>query len=226
MAKGVLGFLEKVGVIEQTDDATVDAAATAAMPVAPVPIDAAPAVVPEVASASVLVELDQSARGALTTALRGARTALADELSTLLESLTQAIADEGLRYKTALSILGKKGHPVSAICGDLDKCIGVLEEKARDFGAQLKAQMDSRVGTKQALIDRCTTDITARREQMSTLQAEITALEKQRSDATSEIARENGKLNQVQERFTLVYQSMRASVEATRAKVTQYGAAQ
>jgi hypothetical protein len=133
------------------------------------------------------------------------------------------VDDEKVRYTAAIKSLIKKGHPVSAICQDVDKCVGVLEDKNREFASQLKAQFDKRVGSKTQTVQTCDAQILAKTAQKEKLNQEIADLAAQKSEAQQGITDEQLKLTQVGERFDMAYKAIRSEVESQRAKIAQYG---
>jgi chromosome segregation ATPase len=170
-----------------------------------------------------LAELDKAARQQLIQAMEDSKVPLVEELGDLLESLRESIPDEKALYKAALKILVKKGSSISAICSDMDKCIGVLEDKDREFLSQLKSQFDKRVGSKKTAVDSCKQQVDAKRVQIRALESDISTLETQGQEAQGSISEEEEKLSQVQGRFEMVYRATRSEIESQRAKIAQYG---
>lgn len=222
MAKGIWSLLEKVGLAEEAPEPETPAAP----PHAPKPSSAPPAVVRAPVNQedqARFTEIDKSARDQLSQAMDSADAKLVEELGDTLETLKDAIPDEKARYTAAIKLMVKKGHAVSALLSDLDKCIGVLEEKDREFNAQLKGQFEKRVGAKQTAFATCNEQIKSKNEQIQLLEAEIAHLTVQRDDAQAGISGEQTKLTQVQERFEMAYRALRSEVESQRAKIAQYG---
>jgi hypothetical protein len=200
-----------------TAAAPAPASATPSRPVA------APKVVAAAVDQQILASLDDSAKKQLIDAMEKSGAHFVEEFSDYLETLRESIEDEAGLYKAALKLLLKKGGSLSAIRQDFDKCIGALEAKDREFGAQLKGELDRRVGTKQKTVADCQAQIEAKQEQIQKLQSEIGDLGATAHEAQGGISAEQDKLNLAQSRFTLVYKALRSEIEANSAKVTQYG---
>ena len=220
--------MEKIGLAETVEEDTPPAAEASIKPTGSIPAPApvvqrAPSVSDPETQAK-LAELDKSARQQLAQAMEGAGASLVEELGDTLETLKESgVEDEKVRYTAAIKGLTKKGHSVSAICQDMDKCIGVLEDKNREFASQLKGQFDKRVGTKTQTVQTCEYQIKVKQAQKAKLDQEIYDLSAQRTEAQSGITDEQNKLTQVGERFDMAYKAIRSEVEAQRAKIAQYG---
>ena len=150
---------------------------------------------------------------------------LVEDLMDTLEVLEASIPDEAALYAAALNLLKKKGHGLGDIRQDFDKCIGALETKDREFEAQLKAQYQKRVGSKNALIENCKGDIAARQSQITALQAEMAELGVKSHEAEEAVKEETQKLELAQARFTLGYNRLHSEMEAHITKTMKYGEA-
>lgn len=219
-------FLERVGLVEVVEVKEEPTSQTTA----PAPdgdiAKASPKVAPfsqDPDAQARIAELDKSAREKLHQAMDDAGAKLVEEFGDLLDTLKESIADEKVRYTAALKILIKKGNTVTAVCADIDKCIGVLEEKDREFTSQLKDQLDKRVGSRKAQVEGLQKTIEDKSNQIVTLEREIKDLSGKRDVAFNEITEEQMKLTQVQERFTLAYQAIKAEAQLQRGKIVQYG---
>ena len=171
-----------------------------------------------------LAELDRAAKDRLIQVMAEDGAPLVEELSDTLETLADAIPDEGARFKAALKLMVKKGSPIGAVLGDLDKCLGVLDQNFRTFETDTKGQLDQRVGTKVKAVQDIDGLIKAKGDQITALQNEIAELTLKRNEQQAGITVEQQKIAQVQERFGMVYRAIRTQVETQRAKVAQYGA--
>lgn len=221
MAKGIWGLLQKAGVIEVSDD-PIEGAKPADKPITSPPQPSA-IKVETVEERKQIAEIDTMVREQLANAMADSGAKLVEELGDLLETLGESIPDEKLRYSTAIKILNKKGSSVSAICNDIDRCIGVLEQKDREFNATLNDQFNKRVGGKTQQAAACEEQIAVKRSQIDKLQSEIAELNVQHGNATAGIVEEKEKLEQVKNRFQTAYVAMRNEIDAQRAKITQYG---
>lgn len=148
---------------------------------------------------------------------------LAEELGDLIETMRETIPDETALYKTAIKFLLKKGHSLTEVRQDFDKCIGALEAKDREFETQLRAQFDKRVGSKNQTVSGCQHQIEFKQADIKRIQEEIATLEAQAREAQSSIAAEQDKLTLAQSRFTLVYKALRSQIETQSAKIAQHG---
>jgi chromosome segregation ATPase len=214
--------LAKVGLVTIEDDAV-----TTAVPeseASPQPITSRP---PPRAAATgdreLVAALDTSSRDQLVAAMEASGAQLVEDLMDMIGTLRENISDETALYKAALKILIKQGNTVSAIRQDFDKCIGALEATSRDFAAQLKAQLDKRVGGKLKIAQDCKAQMAAKQQQIETLQNEVANLAAQAHEAESSVADEQAKLDLAQQRFTHNYTAIRGEIEGTYAKVAQHG---
>lgn len=189
----------------------------------PVGPKATPAPATSVADPGLMKTLDESAKKQLLDAIEASGAALVEELTDIIETLKESIDDEGALYKAALKLLGKKGHSTTDLLGDYDKCLGVIEKKDREFEAQLKGQIDKRIGARAREIEGYESQIAAKKAQVDQLQQEIADLAIKKQEAQGSVTEEQQKLELAQDRFTRVYQAIRAEVESQRAKITQYG---
>jgi hypothetical protein len=225
-AKTVWNFLTRVGLAEEVHLSDTASEPTAA--VARPDEFAAIATANSTANASANVnteaeaEVDGAARSELAQAMQASGAVLVEKLDDLLDSLSRAIPDDALRHRTALDILAKSGHPPTAVVADFDRCIGVLEEKKREFAAQLEARVARRVGGKVETVESCTTQIRAKEAQVSQLQQEIAELVAARVAAAAAIDDERGKLARIGERFGAAYESILTEVQLRRSKIVPY----
>lgn len=218
---------ESVGVLE-VEDASSTPAPTPTAASAPV-IGQSASVRPPAAVAPAdvnrIAELDKTSRDRLIQAMQGAGANAVTDLGDMLDTLRDAIPDERTLYSKALNVLAKKGITTVQVVGDYDKCIGVLEENAREFEANCKSQKESRIGTRLKAIETYNATIAAKQQQLLQLQQEISDLQQKSNTDQASIAGEQAKIDQVQERFTLAYRAIRSEVEAQRTKVSTYGVA-
>ena len=161
-------------------------------------------------------ELDEKARAIIVDALKNDGAPLVEEISDSLETLAEGVPDESACYKMALKMATKRGHSPSAIVNDFDKCLGVLDESRRTFEANMKQAMDSQVGAKVRSVASLDSEI-------ETLQRSLAEKVRQRSEEQAAISVEQTKINQAQERFTVVYGAIRNDIENKRAKIAQHG---
>jgi chromosome segregation ATPase len=224
MSKG-LKFLEKLGLVEYEGSPGADSetpsaspAPTAAPVASPPPVAAAPTVV----DSARFAEVDKACKARLTQAMENDGAPLPEEFMETL-SVLETIPTEEARFKTALSLLGKRGHTPAAILSDYDKTLGVLEETARAFEGNLKVQIESKVGAKHASVEQLTSDIAAKQAQIQAMQAEIESLTVQRDNEQSSIAEEQSKLTTVQQRFKVIFAHVKNEIQGQRTKIAQYG---
>lgn len=230
--------LVTIGLAEKVDAPTPEAAieeakATAVAAASPPPkvaaaMAAVPAPTPDAPkSPSIEPELvknfDDLARKQLIAAMEGSGASLVEDLEMLLSTLRENITDETALYKSALKILIKQGHSIDAIRQDFDKCIGALEDEDRQFGVNLKRQMEGRVGSRIKEVTACNEAIQAKQAQIEQLQTEIAELASKAHEAQGEVTGEQAKLDLAQSRFTLNYNALKSQIESHSGKVMQYG---
>lgn len=170
-----------------------------------------------------IAAIDESVRKELTGAVDASGSRFVTELTDTLTTLEDVVTDETKRYETALKFLKKKGVSITDVVGDLDSCIGALEAKDREFRNQLQDQFKKKVGSRQEAVQGFTDSIATKQAQIESLQSEINQARSQRDEAQRGITEEQSKLDLVTERFSIAYKSIRAVVEAQRAKISQYG---
>lgn len=227
-AKTGLSWLKGV-FVEQVPDDGPPAAQPAPTPTpaaAPLPGMMAAAVPPPVAVPSPDIEriraLDSTAQKTFIDALEKDDAPLFEELSGTLESLREAIPDEGARIKAALKLLAKKAT-VMQIITDYDKSVGTLESTFREFEKDSKRQADARVGSKRQAVESYGQQIQTLNQQLETLRTQIADLVAKRDAEQSGIATEEAKVALVQQRFELAFNTLRNEIQSQRAKIAQYG---
>jgi len=170
-----------------------------------------------------IAKYDASAQTALQEVFQSVNVRLIPELQTLLTTLEAAIPAEPMRYQTALKIFTAKGTPITAILSEYDLYIGALEEKNRVFSNEIKGQFDTRVGSKIKAVQDYDAQIVATQAQIETLKQQIADLTVKRSTEQGGIAEAQGKLELMQQRFTLQYNAMRSKVDQQKTQVAEYG---
>jgi chromosome segregation ATPase len=138
------------------------------------------------------------------------------ELQDTLASLAEAIPDEFKRWQAALKLTAKHGNTVEALLGDFDKCIGVLEQKDRQFDDETQAQLKRKVGDKKAHIDQLD-------QQIIQLQQQIADLTQQRSQEAATMTQDQQKILSVKESFDAAYQAVHSQLTERRAKLASFG---
>lgn len=171
-----------------------------------------------------IAKIDQQVRNRLVTAMQNDGAPLVESLSDTLDTLAEAVPDEGLRYKAALKLLTKNGHPVDAILNDFDKCLGALDESQRTFEADNAAQLDAKVGSKQRAVVEYDTKIKEKEATVASIQAEIASLRTKRDEEQSSISGEQQNIALVESRFKINHQNIREAIVSQRTKVTNYRA--
>lgn len=145
------------------------------------------------------------------------------EFSADMDVLSEAVPDEGLRLKAAVKMLGKKGVTVAKILNDVDACLGALESENRTFRAATQDQIEQRVGTKRKAVEKIKADIVAKQAQIAALQNDITSVQASLGASIADIKSEEDNITVVQDRFTYVYTTMKASLTAQRARIAAQG---
>lgn len=166
---------------------------------------------------------DASAQAALQEVFKAVNVRLLPELQTLLTTLEAAIPAEPMRYQTALKIFTAKGTPITAILSEYDLYIGALEEKNRAFSSEIKGQFDSRVGSKVKAVQDYDAQIAATQAQIEALRQQVSDLTVKRATEQGGIAEAQGKLELMQQRFTIQYNAMRSKVDQQKTQVAEYG---
>lgn len=221
MAHKLLRFLERAGVVdlEEPSEGTEDTQIPA--PAQPVVSDPTPVVSAPVNPAK-FSEVDKACFSKLEQAMLNDGAPLPEEFMDTL-SVLDTIPTEEARYKTALSLMSKRGYTPAAILSDYDKTLGVLEETSVAFEGSLKAQIDGKVGARHAKVEQLTTTIEAHRVQIQAMQEEIQRLTAERDNEQSSITEEHLKITTVQQRFKVIFTQVKGEILGQRAKITQYG---
>lgn len=194
----------------------------------PVPVrDLPPAAVhPDHPSlAPVKAVVDQAARQRLEQAIASDAPPGYSEIVDMISTLAESIPDEGSRYRAALKLAAKHGHTVQDLLGDMDKCIGILEGKGRDFQEETKSQVARKVGARQKAVQDMDALIKSKQEQIQSIQQEIAQLSEKRGTEAAAITSETAKIQAVTESFEAVYDAVMDKLVDTRKKIEAYGKA-
>ncbi len=214
--KGLLGAVGSFFVEEVPDDPqTMPPPSPPPVASAPFAPPITPSIDPERAK-----KLDEAAASQLSASMEKAAGSYA-ELTSNMEVLAEAIPDEGQRMKAAMKMLAKKGVHPEKVLSDIDACLGALEAESRTFQDATKDQIEQRVGSKRKALEQTKEQVAAKQGQIVAIQNEIAALQASILSAASDIASEEENINVVQTRFTGVYNRMKASLAAQRAKIAQ-----
>lgn len=208
---------------ETVPDAPADGKAPAApaSPQATTPASpsVAPAVKPPVAGED---EIDRGIQAKLVEAIDGAGATLYSELDDFVDMMADTIPDENVRWKKGIELLSKKGHTVLAILGDIDKCIGALEEHGRIFSRNVEQQLRDRVGSRVQSVESLTKQITEKEATLAAMQAEIDGLKQKRDTDQAAISIEQAKVERVQTRFAVVFPTVLDEVKTQRKRVEAF----
>jgi hypothetical protein len=216
---GIMDLLVRTGVVSPIDEGQPAGAAQPKAAAVDPPKAAAPAVDP-----SQVAAIDQMVSKELASAMESAGSQFIAEWSDTLTTLADAIPDETTRFKTALSLLQKKGVSASDIVGGFDACLGALEAKDREFNQLLSDSFKKKVSSRQEAVQSLSASIGQKQAQIEAFKAEIAAVESQIAEAKVVIAAEQAKLDLKRARFTTAYRSYRAGVEEQRTRVSAYAA--
>jgi len=145
------------------------------------------------------------------------------ELQDTLSTLADSIPDESARWKAAMKLAAKHGHSVEILLGDFDKCIGILEQKGREFEDETQAQLKRKVGGRQATIESLDTQIKTKHEQIQQLQSDISRLSEQRDAESAALTADEQKITSVKEGFVAAYQVVHAQLTDRRNKLATFG---
>lgn len=215
---GFFGALKSL-VVEETQDGAEKPAATA-VPAASrnTPVPAAPPM-PPVPDAAI----DKAAREKLESALTIAAPEGYREVTDTLSTLADTIPDERTRYTAMIKLLAKRGMATDHLLEDMDKAIGILEGKSRDFHDELEHQITKKVGGKQQAVADLDHQIEERKAQIAALSSEVDQLTARRNEEASGIEVERQKIAAVQAQFTAAYNAVHAGVKDRRDKLSTYG---
>jgi len=193
-------------------------------PTAPVGVPMSPAVasMPFQVSAPVAV-IDPVVRKKLEDSISAEAPAGYAEIVNNLVTLSEDIPDERSRYRAAIRLAGKAGHTLDHLLGDLDKCVGILEAKAREFADEVKRQIDTKVGARRTSIAQRESEITSKTQLIVQLQGEIAQLQQANLTESEDIASETAKITGIGNNFNLAYQAVHAAVIEQRNKISTYG---
>lgn len=161
-------------------------------------------------------ELDDRARSIIIEALKNDNAPLVEEISDSIDTLAEAIADEGMRFRTALKMFIKQGHSVAVVLSDFDKCLGALDETKRTFESNMKTALDTQVGAKIRAVETLNGEI-------AVLQATLNEKIARRDQEQAGITTEQTKITQGQSRFSVVYTNIRRDIEQKRANIVRFG---
>lgn len=222
---GVMDFLAKAGLVNATS--TPDEIKPPTSQAAPAPPPAAPAAAPRATAVDPgkVAAIDDAVQKELAAAVEAAGAHCVAELGDTLTTLADVLEDEGKRYKTAVTLLAKKGVTVTDLIGGFDACIGALEQKQREFEAALGDTYQRKIGSKDAAIEKLNTTIGMKQAQIAALQDEVAKAQSQINLEKLDIAEEQAKLDLKRARFLAAYQSYRAAVEDQKSKIAKHGGA-
>lgn len=215
-SKGIWGAI-KGAIVEETPEAA-PAQGQSAPPPVPVPQSVAPP--PQRVSKP---EVDQEARKRLEASITKAAPPGYVEIMDTVATLADSIPDEGARFRAALKLAAKRGHSLDDLLGDMDKCIGVLEGKKRQFEEETSHQMEAKVVARQKAISGLDEQIRAKQDQMTALQREVSELSEQRGTEAAAITSETANITAVRESFSAAYEVVYAQLQERRQKVSTYG---
>jgi chromosome segregation ATPase len=163
--------------------------------------------------------LDAAARAELAPALAASK--FQREISETMDLLKEDLPDEEARFKAAVKMIVRKGPTMVDLIGDIDSCVGVLQEKGREFREVLESQIDQKVGAKKRKMKETDDLIAAKHLQIETLSKEIQELTGQRNDIYAAINDGQREIDEVKERFEVVYKSVQDELAAKKAKLSK-----
>lgn len=217
--KGWLSGLRDL-VIEETPDknasdqpqGTPTSAAPVHVVVAPQPVHVVPA-----------ATVDPIMRKKLEEAIAAESPPGYSEITGHLVTLGEDITDEKTLYRSAIKIASKNGHDLAALLGDMDKCIGVLEAKEREFNEEAQRQINTKVGARRGAITKREQEIEAKTAMIAQLQQEIAQLRQDNLAETEVISSETAKITATSNNFNVTYQVVHAALIDQRNKIATYG---
>ncbi len=220
--KSVWGFVKSAFVEEvaSTDGGTTPSPAASRSSVAP-PAAASAGIVPERPTSAP----DQAAKERLETLLAGSAPPGYVELHDFLSTLSDSIPDETARWRAALKLAAKRGHNVEALLGDFDKCLGILEEKYRQFDADTREQIKKKIEGRQSAIEALDQQILAKEGLVVQIQAEIKDLAEQRRSESAAKDSSEAKILAVKGGFDSAYRIVHLQVSDNRRRLEAFGKA-
>jgi len=206
-------------VYEDVPDEGAPAPAATAQPTPATASAAAPPPPRPSAVAEDFTEIDRGIQAKLLDAMNAAGAPLYNDLDAFLDEMADAIPDENMRWKKAVAFLTKKGHSITEILTDVDKCIGALEEHSRIFNSNVEQQLRSRVGSKEKSVEDLNGQLAQKQAQLDALQAEMATIREKRDADQAAISTEKARVERVQRRFSVVFPAAMTEVKGHRAKL-------
>jgi chromosome segregation ATPase len=138
-----------------------------------------------------------------------------------MDLLKEDLPDEEARFKAAVKMVVRRGPTMVDLIGDVDSCVGVLQQKGREFRQELESQIDKKVGAKKRKLKETDDLVAAKHLQIEALSKEIQDLTGQRNDIYAAINDGQREIDEVRDRFEVVYKSVQEELEAKKARLSK-----
>ncbi len=135
------------------------------------------------------------------------------DLVSTLKSLEESVEDEGMRYRAALGVLGRKTS-VEKILSAIDERLTALKDERRKFASHVEAETNEVAGLQDQVAEK-KKEISDLKKQQEKKQAELDDLQKQVKDGTDQIGL-------IQEGFETAYGQVETFFKTERDKITNY----
>jgi septal ring factor EnvC (AmiA/AmiB activator) len=142
------------------------------------------------------------------------------EFMASMDALAEAVPDMGQRQRAVIKLMMKKKIPLPKILNDLDACIGALENEGRTFRDESEKHLEKKIGGLKAESESISASISSKRDQMTSLEAEIAGLRSSKDLKDREVRSAEEMAVLVRSRFQAVYGSTHAAMTAQRKQVS------
>ncbi|HEY8097146.1 MAG TPA: hypothetical protein VIE65_13770 [Methylobacter sp.] len=181
-------------------------------PAVPVPNIAAKSINSERAAA-----IDKAAKTELEPALSSSK--YQKEITDTMNDLVSEIPNEEARFKAAVKMVVRRGPTLVDLVSDVDSCLGVLQQKGREFRETLEEQIKTKVGSKQARISEIDSIVASKQAEIDAAQKEITKLHEEKHTCGLAVLEEQHDIDEVKSRFETVYRSVESDLTAKKARL-------
>ena len=208
--KGIMGFLENVGIVETTPDAPAPPARTTRN----TPIPAAPA--PHFAAAPTNGVADPEVLGNLERRLQKNCPAAYTSFMEQYENLKEVIPDDSMRFKAAL----KASHTTAeALVDALTQLAGVMDTAGTEFTHTYEEMRRKKLGEAEALLKSTDEQITSYEAQLKSIQETIASLRTKRSADEQAMQAEAGKIETTRANFEAAHAQVVGRLNAQKSRV-------
>jgi hypothetical protein len=139
-----------------------------------------------------------------------------------LSTLADSIPDEDSRWRAALKLVSKRGHSPEALLGDFDKCIGILQEKYRQFDAETQEHIKKKVSGRKEKVGSIDSAILLKQEEIAKIQSQIAGLAEERKAEVEAMDASHAKILAVKAGFDSAFRSVHDRIAFRRSKLEQF----